>query len=93
VGPLNSKQISFEVPPVYRTPIAIGGKNIVICADGTGNADVKGRGSNVFKLYEAVDTTSYLQQPDLPRQVSYYDEGVGTESWLPRRIVSAGLGL
>jgi uncharacterized protein (DUF2235 family) len=30
-------------------------KNIVICADGTGNTTIKGRGTNVFKLYEAVD--------------------------------------
>ena len=35
-----------------RAPI-----NIVICSDGTGNSAIKGRGSNVFKLYEAVDTT------------------------------------
>ena len=27
-------------------------KNIVICSDGTGNTAVKGRGTNVFKLYE-----------------------------------------
>ena len=36
-----------EGPPV---------KNIVICADGTGNA---GRGTNVFKLYEAVAQTDH----------------------------------
>ena len=30
-------------------------KNIVICADGTRNTTIKGRGTNVFKLYEAVE--------------------------------------
>jgi len=34
-------------------------KNIIICADGTGNTTVKGRGTNVFKLYEAVDQNGH----------------------------------
>lgn len=29
-------------------------KNIVLCSDGTGNTEIKGRGTIVFKLYEAV---------------------------------------
>ncbi len=29
-------------------------KKIVICSDGTGNTTVKGRGTNVFKIFEAV---------------------------------------
>ena len=32
-------------------------KNIIICADGTGNTTIKGRGTNVFKLFEAVTAT------------------------------------
>ena len=28
-------------------------KNLVVCSDGTGNSVMKGRGTNVFKLYEA----------------------------------------
>ena len=28
-------------------------KNIVVCSDGTGNSAIKGRGTNVFKLFEA----------------------------------------
>ncbi|NOU10862.1 MAG: hypothetical protein HOO98_12725, partial [Nitrospira sp.] len=31
------------------------GKNIVLCSDGTGNTAIKARGTNVFKLYEAID--------------------------------------
>ena len=30
-------------------------KNIVLCSDGTGNSTIKDRGTNVYKLYEAVD--------------------------------------
>ncbi len=36
-------------------------KKIVICSDGTGNSDIKGRGTNVFKLLEATDTASYTR--------------------------------
>jgi len=27
-------------------------KNIILCSDGTGNSAIKGRGTNVFKLFE-----------------------------------------
>ena len=30
-------------------------KNIIICSDGTGNSAIKDRGTNVFKLFEAID--------------------------------------
>ena len=30
-------------------------KRIVVCSDGTGNTAIKGRGTNVFELFEAVD--------------------------------------
>jgi hypothetical protein len=30
-------------------------KNIIICSDGTGNTAIKGRGTNVFKIFESVD--------------------------------------
>ena len=39
-------------------------KNIVLCSDGTGNSDIKGRGTNVFKLFEAVDLNEPSDQPD-----------------------------
>jgi len=29
-------------------------KRIIVCSDGTGNTAIKGRGTNVFKLFEAV---------------------------------------
>lgn len=45
-------------------------KNIVICADGTGNTTIKGSGTNVFKLYEAVDQTGHLVTKELTPQVA-----------------------
>ena len=84
-----------RVPPVHRDepPDLTRGKNIVVCADGTGNANVKGRGSNVFKLFEAVDTTSHLHDRGKPRQIAFYHEGVGTENWWPRRVLGGATGL
>lgn len=64
-------------------------KNIVICSDGTGNSDIKGRGTNVFKLYEAVD----LHWPYLARQVAFYDDGVGTERFKPLQLLGGAFGL
>jgi len=69
-------------------------KNIVICADGTGNTTIKGRGTNVFKLYEAVDQTRHRVTPaptrPLTPQVALYHDGVGTESLKWLRIVTSG---
>ncbi len=55
-------------------------KNIIICADGTGNTTIKGRGTNVFKLYEAVDQTGHRFDAAAIQQVAIYHDGVGTES-------------
>ncbi len=49
-------------------------KNIVVCADGTGNeGGVEGE-SNVFRIYR-------LLEDDSEEQVAYYDQGLGTEKW------------
>lgn len=63
-------------------------KIIVICSDGTGNTAFKGRGTNVFKLFEAVD----VHRKDV-KQLAIYDDGVGTQSikWL--RMISGAIGL
>ena len=70
-------------------------KRIVICADGTGNTTIKGRGTNVFKLYEAVDQASHRWKPSLEPQVALYHDGVGTESvkWLRMLTGATGWGL
>ncbi len=68
-------------------------KNIVICADGTGNSTIKGRGTNVFKLYEAVDENGHHINPAaLEAQVAIYHDGVGTESLKWIRIVTGATG-
>ncbi len=71
------------------------GKNIIVCSDGTGNTAIKGRGTNVFKIFESVDLNSHRFDPELPPQVAIYDDGVGTENWKPLQILggAAGYGL
>ncbi len=70
-------------------------KNIVICADGTGNTTIKGRGTNVFKLYEAVDENGHRFPPNPIQQVAIYHDGVGTESlkWIRLFAGAVGWGL
>jgi uncharacterized protein (DUF2235 family) len=48
-------------------------RNLVICCDGTGN-EISENISNVLKLYRCVRKTPKTE----PRQVVYYDPGVGT---------------
>lgn len=67
-------------------------KNIVICSDGTGNTAIKGRGTNVFKLFEAVDVHGHRSKPALTRQVAFYDDGVGTQRWKPLKLLSGAFG-
>lgn len=70
-------------------------KNIVICADGTGNTTIKGRGTNVFKIFEAVDTSEPRSKQPRPQQAAIYHDGVGTESlkWLRLLTGAGGWGL
>src|SRR4051794_7129724 len=67
-------------------------KNIINCADGTGNTTVKGRGTNVFKLFEAVDGNGHRSDPRLTPQVAIYHDGVGTEVYKWVRIVAGATG-
>jgi len=67
-------------------------KNIVICSDGTGNRDIKGRGTNVFKVFEAVDTNGHRLDPALTPQVAFYDDGVGTSNFLPLKLAGGAFG-
>src|SRR4051812_2019178 len=67
------------------------GKNIVICADGTGNK-FSDKNSNVVKLYQCLD----LSAPG--RQIAYYHGGLGTlgdpsalSQWSKRWTAAKGL--
>jgi uncharacterized protein (DUF2235 family) len=67
-------------------------KNIIICSDGTGNSGIKDRGTNVFKLFEAVDLNGHRTDPNLDAQIALYDDGVGTESFLPLKLLGGAFG-
>jgi len=67
-------------------------KNIIICSDGTGNTAIKNRGTNVFKLFEAVDLNGHRTNPDLDAQVALYDDGVGTQTFLPLKLLGGAFG-
>jgi len=66
-------------------------KNIVLCSDGTGNKDIKDRGTNVFKLYEAVDIQGH-KNGTLPKQVAFYDDGVGTSRLPLAKAIGGAFG-
>ncbi len=62
-------------------------KNIVVCADGTGNAGGYTPDSNVYKTYNAVDIHHKERS-----QITFYDNGVGTSQNKIWRAISGGLG-
>lgn len=62
-------------------------KNIILLSDGTGNSNVKNRGTNVYKLYEALDFNSQECQ-----QVAFYDDGVGTQEFKPLKFIGGAFG-
>ena len=67
-------------------------KRIVVCSDGTGNTAIKGRGTNVFKLFEAVDLDSHRYDANVTPQIAIYDDGVGTENFKPLKIFGGATG-
>src|SRR5262245_25902366 len=67
-------------------------KNIILCSDGTGNSADIGRGTNVFKLFEAVDLNGHRTNPDLDAQLAFYDDGVGTEGIFLKRFFGGATG-
>jgi uncharacterized protein (DUF2235 family) len=63
-------------------------KKLALFSDGTGNSG-GAVNSNVWRLYEAVD-----RSPDLvPPQVTFYDDGVGTQENDTLRAISGGAGI
>jgi hypothetical protein len=67
-------------------------KRIVVCSDGTGNSAIKGRGTNVFKLFEAVDLDTHRFDAEATPQIAIYDDGVGTEKFKPLKVLSGATG-
>ena len=62
-------------------------KNIVICSDGTGNRGGKTRGTNVWRIFNAVD-----RHNGPTRQITFYDDGVGTQDWRWVRLLAGAFG-
>jgi uncharacterized protein (DUF2235 family) len=67
------------------------GKNIVLLADGTGNSEASPFKTNVWRLYQAVDTQT--PGPGEVEQVAFYDNGVGTETFKPLQMLGLALGI
>ena len=65
------------------------GTNIVLCSDGTGNSTIKNRGTNVYKVYEAVDIVPSAGKAG---QIAFYDDGVGTGSTRYLRAFGGAFG-
>ena len=63
-------------------------KRIIVCSDGTWNTPDQELPSNVTRLARSVLPTA----PDGAAQVVFYDAGVGTEGFLPYRLVGAVSG-
>lgn len=64
------------------------GKNIVICMDGTGNRGGKTRGTNVWRIFNSVDRNHCASQ-----QITYYDDGVGSDGYRLFRLLAGAFGI
>ncbi|MFQ6022182.1 MAG: DUF2235 domain-containing protein [Acidiferrobacterales bacterium] len=62
-------------------------KNIILCADGTGNRGGYTPDSNVYKIYNAIE----IHDNDHP-QITFYDNGVGTSKNTYWRALSGAFG-
>lgn len=61
------------------------GKKIILFSDGTGNSAAKVWRTNVYRIFESVDLSS-------SDQISFYDDGVGTSSFLPLAVLGGAFG-
>ena len=62
-------------------------KNIVLCSDGTGNRGGKAHGTNVWRIYKALDLRT-----EHSNQIAFYDDGVGTEDFSLLRYIGGAFG-
>ena len=62
-------------------------KNIILCADGTGNKGGYTPDSNVYKIYNGIDI-----HDDGNKQIIFYDNGVGTAKNKYWRAASGAFG-
>lgn len=70
-------------------------KNIIVCADGTGNKGGYSPDSNVYKVYKAVNKNFSGKDEngdEICEQIVFYDNGVGTEKNKYLRALGGALG-
>ncbi|NOQ89103.1 MAG: hypothetical protein GQ550_09285 [Gammaproteobacteria bacterium] len=70
-------------------------KNIIVCADGTGNKGGYSPDSNVYKIYKAVDKNfngDVANSTAISEQIVFYDNGVGTAKNKYLRALTGALG-
>ncbi|MDQ6969852.1 MAG: DUF2235 domain-containing protein [Mariprofundus sp.] len=70
-------------------------KNIIVCADGTGNQGGTTPDSNVYKMYKAIDKRfkgTISADFECDEQIVFYDNGVGTEKNKYLRALGGGMG-
>jgi hypothetical protein len=67
-------------------------RNIVLCSDGTGNSGGKGNGTNVYRIFEAIDIDGHRHDPKVPPQIAFYDDGVGTEEFRLFKLFGGAFG-
>lgn len=63
-------------------------KNIVICSDGTGNSASEYWHTNVWRICQAVSPIAH----GVSKQITYYDDGVGTEDFKLFKMIGGALG-
>ena len=61
-------------------------KRIVLLSDGTGNAAASPHKSNIWRLYKAIKKSASSEQ------VAFYDDGVGTSSFIVTRLLGQVFG-
>lgn len=74
-------------------PIKAPKKNIILCSDGTGNRGGKGNGTNVWRIYNYIDLNCHKGKGvKKQRQISFYEDGVGTEDFKPFKLFGGAFG-
>jgi uncharacterized protein (DUF2235 family) len=64
-------------------------RNLILCSDGTGNAGGKQRGTNVWRIYQAVER-DVVKAPN--GQFVFYEDGVGTDSFKLFKVIGGAFG-
>lgn len=64
-------------------------RNLILCSDGTGNAGGKQRGTNVWRIYQAIERNETTAKAE---QFVFYEDGVGTDSFKLFKIIGGAFG-